>query len=301
MKWLQVELQLKPELAEPVAELLSRYADGGVAVSSLPPDDPAATVDQVRVFGYLLAGPTLAEQRRKVEEGLWHLGQIQPLPEATFEWVEEIYWAEAWKYHFHPMTIGERFLIQPAWMEPEATDRLVLRMNPGMAFGTGSHPSTQLSLQLIEAYLKPGQLMADLGSGSGILSIAAVLLGAERVLAIDISEDAVAAGRRNCLLNQVEGQIDFQQGSLETLLAAIEGGLAPNVIVVNILALVIDGFLSNGLSEALPVGSTLILAGILDEQGEALLATAKDHGLRLVEERAHEDWVAYALNRNPPR
>lgn len=300
MKWLQVELQLKPELAEPVAELLSRYADGGVAVTSLPQEETDRE-QQVRVFGYLLDGPVLEEQRRKIEEGLWHLGQIQPLPPASFEWVEQIYWAEAWKFHFHPITVGDRFLIQPSWIDPEPTERLILRMNPGMAFGTGSHPSTQLSLELIESHLEPGQVVADLGSGSGILSLAAILLGAERVLAIDISEDAVAAGRRNSRLNGVESGIEFLHGSLDELLALLEEGLAPDVIVVNILAAVIDGFLSAGLGAAIPAGSTLILAGILEEQGPALLETAAEFGLHLIEERSHEDWVAYALSRNPPQ
>lgn len=301
MKWLQVVLQLSPELAEPVAELISRYAEGGVAVTSFPPDESIYKTEEVRVFGYLPAGPALADQRRLLEEGLWHLSQIEPLPEPDFEWVEEVYWALSWRFNYHPLTVGQRFLIQPAWLEPKPTDRLVLRMNPGMAFGTGAHPTTQLCIELIERHLKPGQTMADLGAGSGILSVAGALLGAEQVLAFDTSNEAVTAARRNSALNQVAARVECRKGSLAQLLAAIESGFAPDLIAVNILADIIMDFLTAGLSEALPPDSRLILGGILQERAEAVLDVARDHGLRLIERHARDDWVAYALNQNPSR
>jgi ribosomal protein L11 methyltransferase len=146
------------------------------------------------VAAYLPVDADLEDTRRKLEEALWYLGRIQPLPDPQFRSVQEADWAEAWKEHYHPITIGRRLIIVPAWLENPDPARIPIRMDPGMAFGTGTHPTTQLCLELVdELYderrltrgeknmlssfaLRPSSVI-DIGCGSGILSVAAILLG----------------------------------------------------------------------------------------------------------------------------
>jgi len=201
-RWLEVSLTVDEELAEAVAEVLARFSSqGGVAMEQAVNYDAyeieGQPVGPVRVFGYLVVNETIEETRQRLEEALWHLSRIQPLPAPVYRWVEDQDWMEAWKQHYHPLPIGARLLVAPPWAEIEAGDRVVVRIDPSMAFGTGTHPSTQLSLELLERYLQPGQEVIDVGCGSGILSIAAVKLGARQALAVDIDPASVRATDEN--------------------------------------------------------------------------------------------------------
>jgi ribosomal protein L11 methyltransferase len=203
--WLEISLLVNGELAEVVAEALSRYIDGGIVIENALLDKQNNPVeDKLRVFGYLPVNHNLEQTRKKITEALWHLGQIQPLPEPTYVYVEESNWMEAWKEHYRPIEVGERFLILPAWINPQPdSEKLAIQIEPGMAFGTGTHPTTQLSLELLERWQRPGDLVIDVGCGSGILSIASAKLGAEFVLAVDVDEKAVTLTEENVQLNQV--------------------------------------------------------------------------------------------------
>lgn len=298
MSYLQVELTVSGELAEPVSEVLARHAPGGVSVT----ENPTGQSDEapVTVRAYLPMDERLETRRRGIEEGLWHLSQIQFIPEPAYQRVEEQNWSEAWKEHYRPIEVGERFLVQPAWIESSPTDRLVILMNPGMAFGTGTHPSTRLCLELLEATISPADTMVDLGCGSGILSVAGALLGAGRVLALDINPKAVEATKDNAARNGAQGIIEARTGSLNELLADRGPGSA-DVVAANILAPTLQEMLQTGLAEALITGGTLILGGILEDQAEEILAEAEGQGLRPEDERAQDDWRALRLTkRNPP-
>ncbi|MGA9532039.1 MAG: 50S ribosomal protein L11 methyltransferase, partial [Anaerolineales bacterium] len=200
-----------------------------------------------------------------------------------------------------PIEVGRQLLVQPSWLEPEPSDRIVLKIDPGMAFGTGTHPTTLLCLQLLEDLIEPGSTLVDLGSGSGILSIAGILLGASRALAYDVSDHAVEATRANAQVNGVSERLVAEKGSLDELLAAMERGLKPDLIVANILAPILEEMLSSGLVSALRPGSMLVLSGILAEQLEGLRSAAVGHDLTVIEERSQSDWHALALKHNPPR
>ena len=154
---------------------------------------------------YLAVEPGLDEKRRQVEEALWHLRQIASIPEPQFRTVVEEEWANAWKEHFHVTRIGQRLVVKPSWREytPQADD-IVLELDPGMAFGTGLHPTTQMCLLALEKYVRGGERVLDLGTGSGILAIAAVKLGAAACLATDIDPVAVEAARANVAANGVQ-------------------------------------------------------------------------------------------------
>jgi ribosomal protein L11 methyltransferase len=212
MNWLEVSLTVNGELAEAVADVLARFAPNGVtteqSVDFLSDEDEGTPIGPITVRAYLPADEKLEETRNKVEEGLGYLGMIQPLPAAIFKPVLDQNWMEAWKEHYKPIPIGKTLIIVPAWLDSPDARRIPIKIDPGMAFGTGTHPSTQLCLELIEAAM--GRLdkaarekleMIDVGCGSGILSIGALKLGAAFALGVDIDEASVKASRENADAN----------------------------------------------------------------------------------------------------
>lgn len=202
--WMEVSLTVDGELAEAVAEVMARYIPDGVAIEStaIIPDleGEGQPGGPLRVCGYLPIDERLEETRRRLEEGLWYLGRIRPLPAAEYKPIQEINWVEAWKQHYQPIPIGRRLIIVPAWIELPTQERIPIRIDPGMAFGTGTHPTTQLCLELLEEYLRPGEAIIDMGCGSCILAIAAIKLGASQALGVDIDLQAIpnARAKRVC-------------------------------------------------------------------------------------------------------
>jgi len=187
----------------------------------------------------------------------------QPLPKLHWERMEAEDWSNSWKQHWRPEPVGERLLICPAWLDPPPhPGRLLLRLDPGMAFGTGTHPTTQLCLEALEMRLGAGTegvTVADVGCGSGILSVAAALLGAKRVYAVDVDPLAVQAALHNRDLNGLTDRIEVAQGSLERIPEMVDG------LVCNILTDVILGMIP-GFGLVVKKGGWLILSGILLEQ-----------------------------------
>ena len=292
MAWLRISLETSGELAEAVADVLARHVPGGVAVEAphpgLPPTtDPA----KIRITAYLPIDEHTADRRRAIEEGIWHLAQIAPLPAAQFTPVEAQDWAETWKQHYHPIPIGERLLIVPSWIDLPPSSRLPLVLDPGMAFGTGTHPSTQQCLLALERYLRPAARVIDLGCGSGILAIAAAQLGAARVLALDIDPLAVEATHENCRRNSVTERVEAQLGSLDDLQAPSLAAYRPaDLLLANILAPVLIDMLSSGLERHVAPGGLAVLSGILADQLPAVLLQAKAVGLQPIEVLEAEDW-----------
>jgi ribosomal protein L11 methyltransferase len=305
VSWLEVSVTTSGELAEAVADILARLALGGVALEATqldPQAEESGLTDRVRVCAYLPTDPDPTDARRQIEESLWHLGQIVPLPAPQFHLIDDADWATAWRAHYHPLPIGQRLLIQPAWLVVEQTARLPILLDPGMAFGTGTHPSTQLTLEALESICRRGMRVVDLGCGSGILSIAAAKLGAGSVLALDIDPLAVRIAQENCERNGVDQQIEVVEGSLAELQRRLEEGEAlPDLLLANILSSVISSLLQQGLGNALAPVGRMVLAGILDHQAEALAAEARSLGLELTEIRAQLDWRALVIRKTAAR
>ncbi|NPV41059.1 MAG: 50S ribosomal protein L11 methyltransferase [Anaerolineae bacterium] len=299
--WIEVSLTVTPEQAEAVAEVIGRFTREGVVIEQAAlPDNPLEEnllEDHVRVYGYFFADAGAEDRKRKLEEALWHLGQIQPLPEAQYRLIQDENWMNAWKHQYQPLQIGERLMIIPAWVENKFPERLPILINPGMAFGTGTHPTTQLCLELIEKYLQPNQTMFDIGCGSGILSIAAVRLGAENVIAVDIDPASVASTQENCALNGILDKVVIEQGSADLVLTGHFGLVQAPLVAANILASVIMDMIEDGLSDLVQPGGLLILSGILDYQADGVIQKAGECGLTLLEKRSIEDWVALCLKK----
>lgn len=306
--WLEISLTLDGELAEPVAELLARFIPDGVVIESTavvnPPDETEGhIVGPLRVFGYLPIDEQLESTRNQIEQGLWYLGRIQPLPTPQYRQIDQTNWAEAWKQHYKPIAIGKNLIIIPAWLDNPEPSRVAIRIDPGMAFGTGTHPTTQLCLELIEEYLpkksqlQPGIDVIDLGCGSGILSIAALKLGARRALGVDIDADAIRASQENARTNLVSENFELGIGSLEDLLSRKFPFQKAPIVLANILAPVIIRLFEEGLGELITPDGVLILSGILDEQANDVQAAFEIQGLTLVEKRQIGDWVALAVQK----
>lgn len=296
---LEVSLVVDGELAEAVAEVLARFIPNGIVIESTQiapdPNGEGHAAGPWRVCGYLPKNTEIETLRQKIEEALWHLSFIRPLPAPQFRVIAETNWVEAWKAHYHPIPIGQKLMIIPAWWETVPPGRTAVRIDPGMAFGTGTHPSTQLCLELAEQYLKPAQPVIDVGCGSGILSIAAIKLGACYALAVDVDPLAVQATRSNASLNEVTSFIETGVGSLAEIKSGRFSLRQASLVFANILAPVLIALLQEGLGELVAPDGVIILSGILAEQVDEIVAVATRYGMRVTERRQEGDWVALVI------
>jgi ribosomal protein L11 methyltransferase len=287
MSWLEVSIDVDGEAAEAVSEVFNRFGRGGAVIETIYSTDDTYRPDpqpMARVKTYL--SPDDAETRRKLEEALWFLGRLYPMPEPTFQVLKEEEWAHAWKKSYRPLRMGVRLMIVPSWWEftPEPGD-LIIELDPGMAFGTGLHPTTRMCVEALELIAQPGQQVLDMGAGSGILSIAAARLGASSVLAVE--KDALAANiaRENVTRNDVQHVVRVETGSLEVVSGQFD------LLLINILAEVIVSLVNDGLLQHLKAGGRFIAAGIVEDRAADVVSAIEAHGAVIVERRQQKDWV----------
>jgi len=300
-RWLEVSMTIDPELAEAVSELLNRFVSNGVVVESgvtyNDAEDEGTPFGPARVFGYMAIDERIEETRQRLEEALWHLGQIQSLPEPTYRTIEDEDWMSSWKNHYQPIRIGKRLLVLPAWLEEPPGGRVAIRIDPSMAFGTGTHPTTQLCLEMLESTVQPGIQVIDVGCGSGILSIGAARLGAGQILAVDIDNAAIRSTKENAEANQVLGQIETGLGSVTEILAGQFSMRSAPLVLANILAPVIIRLFDAGLADLIAPGGKIVLSGILDEQAQGVIEAGEAKGLKFEEQRQSGDWVVILMSK----
>jgi len=301
LNWLEVSLNVNGELAEAIADVLARFAPNGVVVENgvffRDADDPGTALQDVSVRAYLPVDDQLEDTRQRLEEALWYLSSIQPLPDPVYKSIADQDWMQAWKKNYRPIPIGGKLIIVPAWMEVTDKTRIPIRIDPGMAFGTGTHPTTQLCLELLEKHLQPGENMIDLGCGSGILSIGALKLGAGQVLAVDIDELAVSATDENARANAIQTGLITAKGSVVEILTGEFIFQQAPLVLANILAHILIGLFEDGMGELVCDHGRLVLSGILQEQEESVLQAARGHGFTLLEKKQIGDWVALVVRK----
>jgi ribosomal protein L11 methyltransferase len=300
-RWLEVSMVVDGELAEAIADVLGRFVSNGVVIESEvkfnDAEDEGTPYGPVKIYGFMAIDDQIEETRQRLLEGLWYLGRIKPLPEPQFRTIEDEDWMASWKQHYKPIPIGKRLLILPIWIQLEMDGRIPVRIDPSMAFGTGTHPTTQLCLEMIEEYTPAGQSVIDVGCGSGILSIAAIKMGAKHALGVDIDNAAIKSTRENAQANAVESAIETGIGSVEEVLQGKFSIQNAPLVLANILAPIIIRLFNMGLADLVSPSGMMILSGILDAQAPAVIEAAEAHGLRFIKQNQQDDWVAIAMQK----
>lgn len=306
MKWSEIAIHTTHEATEAVANILHEAGASGVVIEdSVEPDrihedrfgeiyaldKNDFPVDGVIVKAYLPVNSFLIETMKDISqsiEGLTEFGLDIGKNAIQTNEIDEEDWATAWKQYYHPVKISGRFTIVPTWeeYEPVESDELIIELDPGMAFGTGTHPTTVMCLQALEKYVEPGFTVVDVGTGSGVLSIGAALLGASHVHALDLDDVAVVAAKENILLNKVNEKVTVTHGNL------LDSVKEPaDIIIANILAEVILSF-SQDAYDILPQDGLFIVSGIIGQKRDLVKDDLIDKGFDIVESVLMEDWVA---------
>jgi len=295
--WVMISILVEQELAEPVASALSGIVPGGLVLErnygGVFPHELDMVKVPVRVYGYLPVDKKLENRRKEITKALNNLAAISPLPDPVYSPLDEQDWAMAWQKDYRPIPLGSRLIVVPSWLENPAPERIPVYMDPGMAFGSGTHPTTQLSLILIEECLAENPIteMLDIGCGSGILSIAGAKLGVSSVLGVDTDPDAIRVSLANAEKNQESDKNNFAQGSVKELIQnEFQFSQAP-LVVANIIAPVLTRLFEDGLRDIVSPEGNLILSGILEEQLSGILTLLDEHGFNLKTQRQQGEWI----------
>ena len=292
--WIELSIETPPEYVEPLTEIFRRYGEGGVAVEQpggFNPDEgeSAPVPDRVTVKAYLPDDHTTAHRRAQIDVGVRLVAHLAPVTELRERRVGADEWQNGWREFFHVQRVGRRMVVCPTWREHDARpDEVVIHMDPGMAFGTGHHPTTRMCLEVIERTVRRGDRVLDLGCGSGILSIAAVKLGAAGAVGLEIDPVAVSAGRKNIALNDAENAIELVRGTLPSPSAP---PASFDLVAANISARVVVD-MADRLAECAADGATLLVSGVLDERADEVVEALGAAGVSVAERLADGDWVA---------
>ena len=300
--WLEASIICSGELAEAVAEVFSRFSPDGVVMNSVTRYDSLGHEEvptgNMQVVAYFPQDESTESLRNQLEQAIWHMSQIVPLDPIEYQLVLDQNWMEAWKANYKPLKIGRNLIVLPAWVDPAlAENRIPIIISPDMAFGTGTHPSTQLCMLALEKYGVKEMDVIDIGTGSGILSIEAAKLGAERILGVDNDPDAIPSAINNAALNGVADKIVFEVGTHTDVLKRTDGLNQSPRVIANILSPILANMLSTGLSDLVSPSGLLFLGGVLDHQAQSLADLARSLGLSLRETLQQEDWVVLVLHK----
>ncbi|PIC04566.1 50S ribosomal protein L11 methyltransferase [Anoxybacillus flavithermus] len=307
MKWSEISIHTTHEAVEAISNILHEAGAGGVVIEDpfeltkerettygeiyqLNPDDYPE--EGVIIKAYLPVNSFLGETVEEIKQAINNLMLYNidiGRNKITISEVNEEEWATAWKKYYNPVKISERFTIVPTWetYEPVSSDELIIELDPGMAFGTGTHPTTVMCIQALEKTVKEGDIVVDVGTGSGILSIAAAMLGAKRVHALDLDPVAVESAKLNVKLNKVQDVVTVSQNNL---LDRVDE--QADVIVANILAEIILRFVDDAY-RLLCSGGVFITSGIIQTKKQEVKEGLLRAGFIIEETLTMEDWVAF--------
>jgi ribosomal protein L11 methyltransferase len=300
MRWLELTVEADVEAVEAVSEIFGRLGRGAAVRPTRlildAADELAAREDPTAPYEVTVhvpeddASPAGVEA---TERALWHLQAfgLRPVGELRVRSIDDVDWTEAWKAGYAPQRIG-RVVIVPSWLsEPIGPDEVELRLDPGMAFGTGLHPSTRGCLTLLQEVSPMPASLLDVGSGSGILALAALRLGAERAICLDTDPQAVAATLANAAVNGLATSVVARQGSIE------DGDATYDLILANLVASTLVE-LAAALAAHAPAGGSLVAGGIIEGRADEVLRVLIGAGFALAERLDDGEWTSLRLRRD---
>ncbi len=294
MHWVELSVETPAEFVEPLTQVFTEHGEGGVAIE-LPaghnPDEgeSAPVPERVTVTTYIPHDARLERRYARIDTAVRLVAHVGDISELRVRVVKEEEWQDAWKDHFHVFRVGTRTVIVPTWQTYERqVNDVVISIDPGMAFGTGHHPTTRMCLELIELHVRPGDRVLDLGCGSGILSIAAAKLGASQVFGLEIDATAVRVAKQNARENGVQDIVRTDEATLPHP-HAVAGQY--DLLVANVSAKVITE-LAEHIVRAVRSGGTLLFSGILDKQRTEVIERMTDLGVQFDDGLIDADWVA---------
>jgi len=308
MKWVEVQIKTTTEAEELVTNIMYDLGVTGLAIEDpndilafqqseedwdfIDPELVKQDYEGVIIKAYFPEDDNLDKKIELVRENIEVIPQNErgkKLGEVTVTEVYEEDWAEAWKKYYKPVRIGERIVIKPTWEEYEKNeDELIIELDPGMAFGTGTHETTMMCIEALESYVKDGHKLFDIGCGSGILSIVAAKLGAKKVIGVDIDSTCVKVSQENIRMNEVEDLIEIRQGNLLDVVHE-----KAHIIVANIIAEVIIE-MTDYVPDYLYDGGIFIASGIILEKVDRVRKKLEDKGFKILEIKYLGQWALIA-------
>ncbi|WP_258298074.1 50S ribosomal protein L11 methyltransferase [Paenibacillus peoriae] len=320
MLWNEITIHTTEEAIEMISNFLHEAGAGGVSIEESGSlnkprdtsygqwyDRPLNDIPegQAIIKGYFAEEVDMDRIRSQIEPRVEELRSFDIDPgkvQYELKTVDEDDWANAWKQYFKPLRVSDRLTIKPTWedYEPASEEEKIIELDPGMAFGTGTHPTTSLCLRMLESVIKGGEEVIDVGTGSGILAIGAVKLGAKHVLALDLDPVAVSSARENTRLNGLEERITIKESDLLSVLNASDPTLGiqlpVKLVVANILAEIILLFIDD-VYKALEPGGIYIASGIWKNKEEVVETALKAAGFEIAEISRDEDWLAFVARK----
>ena len=319
--WKEITIHTTEEAVEMVSNFLDEAGAGGVTIEEhvdnnkprdtslgqwfeIPPND--IPEGEARLISYFPETSDMDAIVTRIEERIEELRTFDIDPgnvKITVKNVQEDDWANNWKQYFKPLSVSKRLTIKPTWEEyiPKSPEERIIELDPGMAFGTGTHPTTSLCLRTLEGVITEGDEVIDVGTGSGILAIGACHLGASRVLALDLDPVAVSSAKENAKLNKLESQIQVVESDLLSVLKqdktiSLNVTLPVRVVVANILAEIILLFIDD-VYQALQPGGFYIASGIYKNKEQVVEQALLAAGFEIAETAREEDWVAFVARK----
>ena len=291
MKWIELSVVADGELIDPLVQIFDRYSKNGVVLENVK-ENSGHLNNATKVRTYLNTETNFEIIFNQIDIGVRLLSHVGVVSRLSKRVVDEKEWHESWKKHFSILEIGKTLAIVPSWLNSKEVDRkVIIELDPGMAFGTGHHPTTRMCLEMLEILVKPEDAILDLGCGSGILSIASAKMGSEKVVGIDNDETAVKVAMENIEINGISKSVSILTGSIPNKDMSKHSN---DIIVANISSKIILD-LSIEITEHLKPGGHLIVSGFLDINESEIINKFKELNLSVLSRLSTADWVALSL------
>jgi len=296
-KWIEFSIEVDQDMADMVGNVLIGILPAGLVSERVFEDVFPHELDQVkgpiRIFGFYPEEEDLI-YRERILDALNGLKDKVDLPDPVFSSLENKNWAAAWQERYQPIPVGDRLIVVPSWLENPDLERVPIYIDPGMAFGSGTHETTRLTLAMLEKCLteQSHTELIDVGCGSGILSIAAAKLGVERVLGVDLDPEAIRVSRENAKKNNLKKAGTFHAGSVQDILSEKFSLPRATLVVANIIAPILEELFEEGLGDIVSPDGHLVLSGILEDQLPAILNRLEQSDFKVRNTLRQGEWVA---------